>query len=161
MLRPARPEDLDPLLALVRDPEIADSIAYFAAEELTGALEQPGGNGEVLVIEHDGAVAGAVRWATVNQRSRIATVRTFFLAPAARGQGLGVRAIEALVERLFAQGLHRIEAEALGYNLAGRRVFERAGFTREGVRRAAYDRRGAWQDGILFGRVVEDRPEDT
>jgi hypothetical protein len=90
MLRPATPADLDALLALVRAPEIADSIAFHAAEELTRAIERPDGDGEVLVVEH------------------------------------------------------------------GIRVFERAGFTRESIRRAAYDRHGAWQDGILFGRVAED-----
>ena len=108
------------------------------------------------MIEHDGALAGALRWAYVNRRSRIVTIRTLMVSPAARGRGLATAAVRELVERLFGRGIHRVEAETLGYNAAGRRVFERAGFTREGVRRAAYDRRGAWQDGILYGRVAED-----
>jgi RimJ/RimL family protein N-acetyltransferase len=35
-------------------------------------------------------------------------------------------------------------------------VFERAGFMREGVRRRAYDRAGAWQDGVSFGLLADD-----
>ena len=35
-----------------------------------------------------------------------------------------------------------------GFNHAAQRVFERAGFIREGVRCRAYDREDGWQDGI-------------
>jgi RimJ/RimL family protein N-acetyltransferase len=157
MLRPAHTEDLDPLLALVREPSVADSIAFFAAEELTRAIEQPDGEGAVLVIEHDGALAGALRWVMVNRRSRIAAIRTLMIAPGRQGRGLGSAAVGELARDLFARGVHRLEAECLAYNVAGVRLFERAGFTREGVRRAAYDRRGSWQDAILFGRVAEDQ----
>lgn len=156
MLRPAIPADLDALVALAREPEIADALAFFAADELAGALRDPGDDGELLVIEDEGAVAGGLRWAYVNRRSRIVTIRTLMVSPAAHGRGLATAAVRELVDRLFADGVHRVEAETLGYNAAGQRVFERAGFTREGVRRAAYDRRGAWQEGILFGRVAED-----
>jgi len=156
LLRPAALADLDALVALAREPVVADALAFFAADEIEGALRDPDGNGELLVIEHDGAVAGGLRWAYVNRRSRIVTIRTLMISPATRGRGVATAAVRELVDRLFAEGVHRIEAETLGYNAAGQRVFERAGFTREGVRRAAYDRRGGWQDGILFGRVAED-----
>jgi RimJ/RimL family protein N-acetyltransferase len=36
------------------------------------------------------------------------------------------------------------------------RSFDAAGFTRDGVRRRAYDRHGAWQDGIQFGLLADD-----
>ena len=54
--------------------------------------------------------------------------------------------------------MHRIEAEVMGINDAARRVFERAGFVHEGTRRRAYDRHGAWQDGIRYGLLPEDLP---
>jgi len=55
--------------------------------------------------------------------------------------------------------IHRIEAEVYGFNTAAVRVFERAGFTREGVRRQAYDRHGAWQDGVRFGLLSHELGE--
>ena len=54
--------------------------------------------------------------------------------------------------------MHRIEAEVMGINEAARRVFERTGFVHEGTRRRAYDRHGAWQDGIRYGLLPEDLP---
>jgi RimJ/RimL family protein N-acetyltransferase len=58
-----------------------------------------------------------------------------------------------LIEEL---GFHRVQLECYGFNAAAVRVFERAGFTYEGVRRAAYRRHGAWNDGVLLGLVAED-----
>ena len=46
----------------------------------------------------------------------------------------------------------------MGINHAAHRVFERAGFVHEGTRRRAYDREGAWQDGIRYGLLPEDLP---
>jgi hypothetical protein len=62
-----------------------------------------------------------------------------------------------LAARLFApRGLHRLEAEVYGFNEAAQRVFERAGFVEEGVRRRAYDRAGRRQDGVRFGLLAEE-----
>jgi hypothetical protein len=36
------------------------------------------------------------------------------------------------------------------------RTFDAAGFTRECVRRRAYDRHGAWQAGVRFGLLTDD-----
>ena len=156
MLRPAAPADMERLDALARHPDVAGTLATDAADGLATTLEND--TGELLVIEHDGAVVGAVRWVLVNRRSRIADIRTLMLDPAARGRGLGVAAVRELATRLFEHGLHRLEAEVYGFNTPAQRVFEQAGFVREGARRQAYDRAGGWQDGIRYGLLAEDRP---
>ena len=157
MLRPADASDLARLAALVREPAVAGTLSTDAAEELT--LTGDGDAGELLAIEHEGVVVGGVRWVRVNRRSRIADVRTLMLDPAARGRGLATNALRELTTRLFEQrGIHRIEAEVYGFNAPAQRVFERAGFVSEGVRRRAYDRAGDWQDGVRFGLLADDEP---
>jgi RimJ/RimL family protein N-acetyltransferase len=109
------------------------------------------------VVSHEDAFAGGVRWELVNSRSRIAELRTLMLEPALQGRGLAVGVVRALCERLFGlHGIHRVEAEVMGINDAARAVFERAGFVLEGVRRRAYDRHGAWQDGVRYGLLVDE-----
>jgi RimJ/RimL family protein N-acetyltransferase len=144
------------LTALARRPEIAGTLAWDAAETLSAALEARAG--ELLVIEHAGAFAGGVRWQFTNRRSRIAEIRTLMLDPATHGRGLAVATVREVCDRLFdSHHVHRVEAEVMGINAAARRVFERAGFVYEGTRRRAYDRHGAWQDGVRYGLLVEER----
>jgi RimJ/RimL family protein N-acetyltransferase len=156
MLRPATQADLGALIELARQPEIARTLAWDAADTLAAALEAD--SGELLVVEVDGAFAGGVRWQVTNRRSRIVEIRTLMLDPAVQGRGLALATVVELVERLFEHhGMHRIEAEVMGINDAARSVFERAGFVHEGTRRRAYDRHGAWQDGVRYGLLPEDR----
>jgi aminoglycoside 6'-N-acetyltransferase len=151
MLRPATPEDRDALVALAQHPDIAATLATTAAQSLREDV------GELLVIEDDHGFAGGVRWVLVNRRSRIADIRTLMIDPARSGQGLATRAVRALVRQLVAvHGIHRVEAEVYGFNTAAQRVFERAGFTEEGRRRRAYDRAGAWQDGVRYGLLADE-----
>ncbi|MDA0169047.1 GNAT family N-acetyltransferase [Solirubrobacter taibaiensis] len=151
MLRSATPEDLEALVALARHPEIARTLATNAVDSLRDDV------GELLAIHHDGALAGGVRWTLVNRRSRVADIRTLMIDPRFAGQGLAARAVKLLVRQLVLDhDVHRVEAETYGFNDAAQRVFTRAGFTNEGVRRQAYDRHGAWQDGVRFGLLSHE-----
>ena len=49
-----------------------------------------------------------------------------------------------------------MQLECYGFNDRAIRHFERAGFTKEGVKRKAYWRHDEWVDGIVFGLVRED-----
>ena len=92
----------------------------------------------------------------MNRRSRIASIETLMVDPRARGRRLGVAILKAVARDVFARGVHRLEGEVYGFNEPALRTFDAAGFTREGVRRRAYDRHGAWQDGVRFGLLADD-----
>ena len=155
MLRRATTDDLERLTVLARREDVARTLSTDAAEQLAEALVDP--QGELLVIEHGGEVVGAVRWVLINRRSRIADIRSLMLEPAARGRGVATDAIRELCDHLFRERwLHRLEAEVYGFNTSGQRVFERAGFVREGVRRRAYDREDGWQDGVRYGLLSDE-----
>ncbi len=53
--------------------------------------------------------------------------------------------------------VHRMHLEVFGDNHAAQRAFERAGFRREGSRWRAYWRRDAWQDGVHYGLLADER----
>ncbi len=65
-----------------------------------------------------------------------------------------------LARYLFAHTtVHRIEASTEMGNLAEQRALEKAGFTREGVRRGTGWRDGAWRDGVTYSLLRTDQPE--
>jgi RimJ/RimL family protein N-acetyltransferase len=71
---------------------------------------------------------------------------------------VGTTAQRLLVEYLFDNTpAHRLEAYTEVENVAEQRALEKVGFEREGVRRAAHFRAGAWRDSILYA-LLRDRP---
>jgi RimJ/RimL family protein N-acetyltransferase len=156
MLRLATAADLDPLIAIATRLDIAKTLATDVVADLSAALETEAD--ELYVIEDGGELVGGLRWVLVNRRSRIASIHSLMIDPAVRGRGLATTAVRDLAERLFTvHWLHRVEAEVYGFNHAAQRVFERAGFVHEGVRRRAYDREDGWQDGIRYGLLADER----
>jgi RimJ/RimL family protein N-acetyltransferase len=152
-LRAATEADLAWVRDLARDESVAPTLSTTAADGLADALAA----GELWIAEAAaGRRVGAVHVATVNRRSRIGDVRTLMVHPDARGRRLGAAILRAVARAAFARGVHRLEGEVYGFNEAALRSFDAAGFTREGVRRRAYDRHGAWQDGICFGLLADD-----
>ena len=110
-----------------------------------------------FIVEVEGQRAGVMAFEVFSRRSRIADLRSLMLLPDFRGRGIADAAARLLVRHLlFDLDYHRVQLECYGFNERAIRHAERVGFVREGVRRKAYWRHGAWQDGVLFGLVAED-----
>jgi RimJ/RimL family protein N-acetyltransferase len=52
--------------------------------------------------------------------------------------------------------VNRVEAETETGNLAEQRALEKAGFTREGVRRGSIFRDGYWRDMVAYSMIRSD-----
>ena len=111
----------------------------------------------VFVVEVDGARAGTMQFERANRRSRIADLGGLAIHPGFRGRRVADEAARLFQQHLIRElGFHRLQMEIYGFNERAMAHAERAGFTREGVRRKAYWRNGEWVDGVLFGLVAED-----
>jgi L-phenylalanine/L-methionine N-acetyltransferase len=162
-IRRARPGDVDFLLSLVTHEEVAPFLAAVRAsdrESLLAELERSEAEPEAFgrfVIEVDGQPAGLMGFERVNARSRIAQLGGLAVHPDFRGRGVADEAARQLIRHLvFELDFHRLQLEVYGFNERAMAHAERAGFTREGVKRKAYLRHGEWVDGVLFGLVRED-----
>ncbi len=68
------------------------------------------------------------------------------------GKGYTSEALKKLLGYGFRDfGLHRIEAGCAVENLASSRVLEKAGMTREGMKRKKLPIRGEWKDNYFYG----------
>jgi RimJ/RimL family protein N-acetyltransferase len=81
----------------------------------------------------------------------------YWLLVEARGRGLATQAVRAVAREAFASGLWRIEANVRIGNDAFERVLERAGFTREGIRRGLLPHGGEQVDATAFSLLADDR----
>lgn len=79
------------------------------------------------------------------------------LLPEWRGRGVGWRAQALLCDYLFRHTpAQRIQAATHPENVAEQKSLQKAGFTLEGVIRAAEFRAGQWRDGYLYSRLRDD-----
>ena len=73
------------------------------------------------------------------------------------GKGYGTQATRLIVALAFKQlDLHRIDLEVYAFNPRAARVYEKAGFVREGVRREALLWEGEYHDAIVMGMLRAD-----
>jgi RimJ/RimL family protein N-acetyltransferase len=80
----------------------------------------------------------------------------YWLFVHARGRGIATHAVRAVSREAFASGLWRVEAHVRVGNEASDRVLERAGFTREGVKRR-YLRHGAERvDATIYSLLADE-----
>ena len=162
-IRRALPGDVDFLHELVNHGDVRPFLGVRTAtdretllEEVERSLREPEAFGR-FVIELDGERAGTLGFHVENARSRIARVERLAVHPRFRGRRLADDAVRLFERELLLElGFHRLELEIYAYNERAQAHAERTGFVREGVKRKAYLRDGAWVDAVFYGLVRED-----
>lgn len=162
-IRRARSDDVEFLVKLTTHDDVDPYLSARRAttreevlEEIERSTADPQRFGR-FVVEVDGDRAGVMGFRVENERSRIASLGGLAIHPDHRGRHLADEAARLLQRHLlFDLGYHRLQLEIYGFNERAIRHAERAGFTREGVRRKAYWRHDEWVDGVMYGLIRED-----
>ena len=103
----------------------------------------------------DGSILGGVTLRHFDPMRGVIEVG-YWLFAEARGRGLATRAVRAVAREAFATGISRIEANVRIGNDASERVLERAGFTREGVKRRLLRHGAGRADATLFSLLPDE-----
>ena len=80
----------------------------------------------------------------------------FALHPAMRGKGFATEAVGAIVERLFANGIHRVQALTDARNIATQRLLVRLRFRREAHYVQSWRDGDNWSDEFGYARLASD-----
>jgi L-amino acid N-acyltransferase YncA len=155
-VRPATRADL-PALAAIYDEEVRNGISTFATEP-PGVdhwlprlqLTRPGDH--LLVAEREGAVAGYVFSGDYRPRAAYAHTRetSIYIAPEARGQGVGRALYDELLPRLRADGMRLVVAVVALPNPGSQGLHRACGFERVGVLHDVGHKLGRWIDTELW-----------
>jgi phosphinothricin acetyltransferase len=107
-----------------------------------------------LVAYDGGEIVGWAALAPVSRRDcyRGVVENSVYVAPEARGRGVGRALLEEQCRRADAAGLWTIQAGILAGNDASVALHERCGFRLVGVRERIAQKRGVWRDVVVLER---------
>jgi phosphinothricin acetyltransferase len=158
--RHARPATLadTPALALIYNEGIEDRVATFEDRPRTPdeihAWFTP--THPLLVVEEAGDVVAFASASLYRPRACYAGVAecSVYVARAARGRGVGVLALTALLEAAERAGFWKLVGRVFPENEASRRLLRRCGFREVGlyVKHGRLD--GRWRDVIIIERLL-------
>ncbi|WP_406353953.1 GNAT family N-acetyltransferase [Streptomyces sp. NBC_01635] len=158
VLRPFTEADADTMWEIIQDPEVV-RFTFDPSVELTpektlswygSRSAQPDRLDLAVTDRATGDLVGEVALNEWGPKARSCTFRTL-IGPRGRGRGLGTEATRLIVAHGFeCLGLRRIQLEAYGDNPRALRVYEKAGFVVEGVRREVTFRDGEWVDEVIM-----------
>jgi aminoglycoside 6'-N-acetyltransferase len=152
-LRQMEAADVDVLAEIRAEPAVWRWWGEPQADDF-----EPGEEGDLLVIEVGGTVAGAIQYEEVTDPKYRSAGIDVFLGTAWQGRGLGREAIGVLVRYLFeVRGHHRLTIDPTVDNERAIRCYEAVGFARIGVM-PQYERDddGVWRDGLLMALLADE-----
>lgn len=155
--RDAVPADAD-AIARIYNEGIEDRVATFEVRPRTADDVRTwlGGDHPVVVVEEDGEVVAWAAASAYSARACYAGVAevSVYVSRAARGRGLGRRALDELAARAAEAGFHKLTGKILVENAASRALVRAAGFREVGVheRHARLD--GTWRDVVVVERLL-------
>ncbi len=155
-----------PVLAAYRnDPEVnryqdwplpvtPETAAAFVAEQ-AGVTGPRAAEWVQLGIEHDGELVGDVA-VGLDGSGTLATIG-YTLRGDRQGRGFATEAVGAVIDGLFASGVHRVAATLDPRNIPSAMLLERLGFRYEGRAIQAAFVRGAWEDDDRYALLAAER----
>lgn len=155
VLERARPDDIAGIVAIETHPTMASYIGSWPAERHLRNLADPDYR-YYVVRDERGAIDGFA--IVVAFARRFDWYELGRIAVREPGAGRGADLLQAVLDVTFdREGAHRIQLDCYEDNLRAQRVYERAGFRREGLMRDAVTRDGLWTSLVLMGLLANER----
>lgn len=111
-------------------------------------------------LAQTGELIGTCQLHAIHPVHRSAELQIRLGSPSERGKGYGTDAVRLLLDFAFKDlNLRRVYLHVFSTNLAAIRVYEKAGFTREGLLRSAAYINGEYVDVVAMGILQEEYVE--
>ncbi len=141
-------------IGIPENKDVTRDIIRGAIEDKANALRSIYG-WSIRLKEHN-LFIGEAGMSSSNNRFRRGEIH-YHLRPDHWGKGYGTEVAKGLIEFGFEQlQLHRVEAGVATDNIGSIRVLEKAGMSREGIRRKILPIRGEWYDNYMYAILDED-----
>jgi aminoglycoside 6'-N-acetyltransferase len=158
VLRPLAEADVDRIVELGADPEVARWWRGLTPEHVLEKARGEDEGVEVFAILVEEELAGMIQcWEELDHEYRHAGIDLFLGAPY-HDRGLGTDAVRTMARHLIVdRGHHRLTIDPAAHNERAIRCYEKAGFKRVGVMREYWlDADGVWRDGLLLDMLATE-----
>jgi len=163
-LRSATPADLPHITAIYRDAVLNGTASYEltppTAEEMAARFQAIQEKAYPYIVAEDegGAFLGYAYASAFRTRPayRWMVEDSIYLAPEARGRGVGSLLLNALVESCQTLGFRQMIAVIGGAHPASVAVHRSAGFTEVGLLKGTGYKHGQWLDTMLMQKALGD-----
>ena len=163
-LRPIVKADAQGMLELMREEEgmfLTGSKGTFTLERIekwcTGLLEADGRVDYAITLKDDPAYIGEVVLNDINTDDRSANFRIALNNSKHFNKGYGSEATYMMLKHGFETlKLHRIELSVYDHNPRARRVYEKVGFVKEGIRRDYLFWKGKFYSDTTMSMLEEE-----
>jgi L-phenylalanine/L-methionine N-acetyltransferase len=138
MIRPATQSDYDFIYRLYFHPSINPFLLYEMEEapHFEAIFEPLFKAGMLYIFEQSGSSVGMFKLVALTHRtSHIAYIGGLAIAPEHAGKGLGLTMMQEIIALGAQKGLLRLELSTATHNERAIRLYEKAGFQREGILR--------------------------
>ena len=128
VLRPAGSDDIPALETIRREPSVERWWGVLEDGELAADLAEEQ-DVEILAIEVDGDVVGAIQWYQEREPAFRHAGMDIFLTTAMQGRGVGTETVRMLARHLIDEhGFHRLVIDPSAANTAAVRAYGNVGF---------------------------------
>jgi len=155
-IRPMRDSDAERVLAVYQAGLDAGDASFETGAPSWAAFNAARlpGHRHVATADDTGELLGWAAASPVSSRSAYAGVveHSVYVAPGARGRGVGSALLDALIDSTEAAGIWTIQSGIFPENTASLRLHEAKGFRVVGVRERIGCHHGRWRDVVLVER---------
>jgi len=157
-IRPAEARDAE-AVAAIYNHGIAERQATFEtrprrANEILGWLDE--GRPFIVATDQTGTILGFARVSGYSTRRAYAGVgeHAVYVAPEARGNGVGLKLLEALAQASETAGYYKLTSRVFTTNAASLSLHRAAGFTEVGIQKHHGRLDDEWKDTVLVERLL-------
>jgi RimJ/RimL family protein N-acetyltransferase len=162
-LRPFEERDLNLAWDMLNEPEgrrLTGTHATFTREAADRWYRSRGEDDDrldlVVASRHDDRLVGEAVLNDLDGDNHSCAFRISLAGPSVFGRGYGTEATKLIIDHAFQIGIHRVSLQVFDFNTRAQRVYEKAGFTVEGVLRDALYWDGAYHDAVLMAILADD-----
>lgn len=165
-LRAMELEDMEFLRAMINDEDMEHNVIgwsfpvsqYEQQKWFESTIQNK--NNLRFIIEAGGKPIGLATLTSIDWKNRKASHGIKLFGDDIKGKGYGTDTVRTIMKYAFEElQLNRLYGSILEYNTASRKLYEKCGWTEEGVERKSIFKNNQYHDEIVLGILKEDYEE--